>query len=70
MEDVVIQMGNLCCWFSTFFNTLDNCRQDEQLKTLFAWAKEPKLSGRCKGQEITGIQASSDLFFSPCSVPF
>lgn len=33
-------------------------RQDDQLKTLFTWAKEPKLLGRCKGEEITGIQAA------------
>ena len=31
--------------------------QEEQLKTFFAWAKEPKLASRCKGQEMTGIQA-------------
>lgn len=30
--------------------------QDEQLKTLFAWAKEPKLLTRCRGCEIVGIQ--------------
>eukprot|EP00439_Symbiodinium_sp_Y106_P038479 s1787_g4.t1 len=30
--------------------------QEEQLKTFFAWAKEPKLASRCKGQEMTGIQ--------------
>ena len=31
-------------------------RQEEQLKTLLAWAKEPKLASKCKGQEMTGIQ--------------
>ncbi|CAE7526954.1 Rp2 [Symbiodinium sp. CCMP2456] len=30
--------------------------QEEQLKTFFAWAKEPKLASKCKGQEMTGIQ--------------
>ena len=31
--------------------------QEEQLKTLFAWAKEPKLVLRCKGCEVVGMQA-------------
>eukprot|EP00438_Fugacium_kawagutii_P035180 Skav232755 [mRNA] locus=scaffold1229:23882:32399:+ [translate_table: standard] len=30
---------------------------DEQLKTLFAWAKEPKLLNKCRGSEVVGIQA-------------
>ncbi|CAK9019500.1 Protein XRP2 [Durusdinium trenchii] len=34
--------------------------QDDQLKTLFTWAKEPKLLGRCKGEEITGIQVCGE----------
>lgn len=33
-------------------------RQDEQLKTLFAWAKEPKLLSKCRGSEVVGIQVS------------
>lgn len=34
--------------------------QDEQLKTLFAWAKEPKLLTRCRGCEIVGIQVRGE----------
>mmetsp|Transcript_92805 Transcript_92805/g.199025 ORF Transcript_92805/g.199025 Transcript_92805/m.199025 type:complete len:348 (+) Transcript_92805:115-1158(+) len=28
----------------------------DQLTTLFAWAKEPKLATQCKGREVTGIE--------------
>lgn len=34
--------------------------QEEQLKTLFAWAKEPKLVLRCKGCEVVGMQVCGD----------
>ena len=33
--------------------------QEDQLKTLFAWAKEPKLLQKCKGLELVGIQVQN-----------
>mmetsp|Transcript_53243 Transcript_53243/g.105809 ORF Transcript_53243/g.105809 Transcript_53243/m.105809 type:complete len:348 (+) Transcript_53243:67-1110(+) len=29
---------------------------DDKLKSLLAWAREPKLLGACKGREVTGVQ--------------
>ena len=39
-------------------------RQEEQLKALFSWTKESKLPQRCKGEEITGLQAERALLDS------
>jgi len=36
---------------------------DERAKTLFAWAKEPKLPALCKGKEVTGIELCGQGIF-------
>lgn len=48
-------------WF--LCRTRSTVLSEEQLKTLFGWAKERKLPAQCKGREITGVEVCGDGIF-------